>query len=247
MNLAATASRRSSRLFARLSLTATVLLVAACGAKLPPPLSAEQRGAYTVEKVVVTIPETTKVWWGKGDRLVAEAAGVDTSDQGSIGAHMKTDEAQAELRRLAIERLEPIILNQVRGALTGTRPAQLSVVATEIWVSSSAQQVLIGGSHQMWGGIQLYDLKTGEPLTRPQRMWGIGGGGGGILGAVIDAAREDPLARTGSSFGLFSRNWLTSIDEFKAPFTPEQNTVPPPIPGPAIETEQAPADTKPTT
>ena len=219
-------------MFRRFLIVFAVLAVSACAAKVPAPLTAEQRASYRITKVAVTYPDSSELWWGNGDRAIAGAAGVDQSDAQSLDSYMEKPEAQRALRDLAVKRLEPAIFGQVAGALPGKQPAQLSVRIESAWFASAAQQILVGGNHTLWGAVQLFDLETGEALTQPQRMFGLGGGGSGIVGAIIDAARSDPMVRAGQSFGQFTNTWISADGEAQLPITPEQNIRPAPLDGP---------------
>lgn len=215
------------------------LALSACAAQVPPPLTADQRVAYRVERVAVFLPESASIWWGAGEGSLAAEASVDTGDAESLSAFLDMPQTQAALRDLLTARLSDRLNGELRGTLGGPRPAQLSVLVESVHVSSAAQQILIGGNHVMGGGVQLFDIETGMPLTGPQRMIGLGVGGGGIVGALVDATRDDPLDRTAQSFATFTRQWLTAREPVDVPLTKEANAEPlPPIPAP--EPEPAP-------
>lgn len=209
--------------------------VSACAVKVPAPLTTDQRATYRIDKVVVSVPETADIWWGSGDRAVARAASVDTTDAEATGTYLKTPEGKAALYSHAGDEVQRVLDDAFRNTLAGDRPAQLSVVVTDIFVASAAQQVVFGGSHTMWGGVQLFDLETGEALTGPQRMFGFGGGGSGIITAVIDAARANtPLGRTVLSFAGHTQKWLLASSEVELPITESQNVPVAGIPQPVI-------------
>ena len=217
-----------------------VLAAAACTTEVPAPLTAAERTTYKIEKVVVTVPDEAEVWWGAGDRAVARSAGVETSDAESTETYIETPEGRGALHSLAAQRIERSVAPQVAFALVGQKPVQLSMVVDQIFVASSAQQVLIGGNHLLWAGVQVFDLETGEAVTDPQRLFAFGGGGGGILGAAIDAARAAPIDRLGSEMGIQTRNWLLATGSFEVPFAESQNKLPFPIPGPEVTPPAAP-------
>ncbi|MEM7508191.1 MAG: hypothetical protein AAF415_15770 [Pseudomonadota bacterium] len=214
----------------RLALGVLLLVsLAACAAKIPPPLTQEQRDRYNVDRVVVTLPAESRVWWGDGDTTAAKSLGVDLAEGGSID----TPEGQGALYDLARERMQRTMDRQVRETLAGVAPAQMSVVITNIHISSAAQQLLVGGNHIIDGAVQLYDLTTGEPLTAPQQMVGFGGGGSGIPGAIVDATRSDPFERVATDFANRTRDWISVSAEYELLVTESGNEVEVDVPGPA--------------
>jgi len=53
----------------------------------------------------------------------------------------------------------------LKGSLSGSKPAQASVLIDSASTSSPGRVFLVGGVQGSTGGAQLFDLETGEALT----------------------------------------------------------------------------------
>jgi len=96
---------------------------------------------------------------------------------------------------------------------------------------------LVGGVQGATGGAQLFDLETGEALTKPQRLIGIEPTGGGVLGAIVEAASRDPMVRVGERFGKSVKKWIEAVEPITLGTNEDYNRRPlPPLPRPEIAT-----------
>lgn len=215
------------------ALLAAVLSLSACAemATLPPALSAEERQAYHVEQVVVTVPDDARIWWGTGDRQVAEAAGVDYDD-GAASDYLHSPEGEAALREALRERFQRSASFGLRNMLAGEAPAALAIEVRNLQVASAAQKVLIGGSHGIEGAVQLFDMRNGQPISEPQYMLGDATGGSGIAGAIIDASRDDAFNRVAANFVQNTQRWVRASAPIEMPWTASANKAVAPLPAP---------------
>lgn len=196
----------------RFAALAIIMLISACAVEVPPPLNAEQRASYRVEKVVVEVTETASIRWGRGEDRILGTAGLANAEIDEKTRYLKTREGQVALRAAAQNILQSAVEGRVRPALTGTKPMQVSVIVDLALTSSPGLVFLVGGNQLAGGGVQLFDLETGEELSRAQRMIGLEPGGGGLAGAIIEAASRDPMIRLGERFGEQVTRWIRSTE-----------------------------------
>lgn len=201
-------------------------LTGACAVAVAPPLSPEQRAEYRIVKVVVDVPATDGLWWGAGERAVVAASGRDDGTAEAAAGFLETPEGSAALTAYAEARLEPPITAAMRPALSGSKPMQVSVVIDSVFVASTAQQLIVAGNHVIGGGIQLFDLETGQALSQPQRISTIESGGGGVIGVIVEAASRDPIIRLGERFGQLAAQWIQASE----PMMLGVGDNPPPLP-----------------
>lgn len=222
---------------------AAAALVSGCVelAVVEPPLTPEARSTYRVTQVAIHVADDASIWWGEGERLVAEQQGIEAEDAESLSRAMTSPEGAEAFSHLLAERLVGVIGPQLSGVPGGSQPAQLAVVVTDLHVSSSAQQVVFGGAHGMVAVVQLFDLATGEALSPPQRLSGFAAGGGGIVGAIVDGTRADPIFRVADSFAFQAARWLSATQPVEIQLPVEANAEPlPPVPGPEPATPAEP-------
>ena len=196
----------------RVLLVACALLTAGCVAKIQPALTAEDRAAYRIENVDLTVPKTSFVRWSRGETAMLKAAGLTDAPQSEKDAFIGKLESQIELRERAQELLLQGLNTRLIGVLPGSKPMQATVMIETMATSSAGRSFLVGGQQIAIGVIQFHDLETGEALSRPQRLFGNDSGGGGIIGAIVEAASRDPMLRLGERFGENAVKWVTATE-----------------------------------
>lgn len=196
----------------RVLLVACALLTAGCAAKVQPALSADERAAYRIETVALTVPKTSFVRWSRGETAMIEAAGLSDASQSEKDAFIAKLESQIELRERAQALLLQGLNTKLIGVLPGTKPMQATVLIETMATSSAGRSFLVGGQQIAVGVVQFHDLETGEALSRPQRLFGNDSGSGGIIGAIVEAASRDPMLRLGERFGDNAVKWVTATE-----------------------------------
>ena len=221
----------------RLLLVTLALATAGCAVEIPPPLDAQERATYKVSKVEVVVSDTASIRWGSGEELVLADAGLSDATDDEKNAFLSDSEGQTALRTKAQNILQAAVDSKVRGTLTGTKPMQVSVVVDDALTSSPGRVFLVGGLQAAGGGAQLFDLETGEAVTKPQRLIGIENGGGGIIGAIVESASRDPMIRIGERLGETIVRWITATEPIALGTDEDYNRQPlPPLPKPEIAT-----------
>ncbi|MEM7743325.1 MAG: hypothetical protein AAF409_06395 [Pseudomonadota bacterium] len=222
--------------------TGALLLVAALwlsgcvqegSAQVDNPLTAEQRAEYYIQTVEISIHPNAILSWETAHAQLAEDAGVDPDDPLAVARFADSPEGDAALRALLEQRMRDVLVPKLETVLgTGEKPAFLAVQAASLNIIPPGQQIVLGaGVHGIGGGLQVYDLETGERLTRAQIMAGGAAASSGIGGVMRDQSLGDPLGRVLDAFAVFSVAWLSATHPIKLPW-PNVNNEFPDLPGP---------------
>ena len=201
-------------------------------AQVQPPLSDQQRQMYYIADVGVSVHPNAQIAWSEGQAAVASEAGVGFLNSGS---YVASEAGKKAYHAYIADRVEREIEPPLKSFLSGERKAFASVQIASMSVTSTGQQSVFGGSGTgVGGGIQIYDLETGERLTNPQIMSGGFDGSGvpGLIGAAVDAAQGDQLSLALAEFSSNVRTWITAEGPVLLPFPNAATAKVPELPRP---------------
>lgn len=217
----------------QVSLLVGLAAIASCSASVEPPLTSEQRAGYRIERVEVDIDPSARIWWTEAKFDIAEAAGIDTESIDAVDAYNGSDAGRAAMFAKIQPRIQKPIEAVATTALTGDRPAQLSVLMTNLILPDAGERIFIGGNFIMKGVVQVFDIESGAPLTNPQRLGAEAIGLDGLGGTLIEQFDDEPIDQTAAAFGDKAREWLQSTEEIDIGLPPEEDTPAQQLKGPS--------------
>jgi len=149
-------------------------LLVAC-ASTPNPLSGEARDQFFVK--------STQVTWALPEKEEAVEAKKDANDDGK----------RAEGRKDLEEKLNLIVADEFANSPSGPTPVDFNIAITRYDRVGAGVGNIIGGSDMLVANVIVTNSTNGEEIAVYEDVKGIRTSGGGVLGAVIQAASKPDI------------------------------------------------------
>ena len=151
-------------------------VLSACATTPPNPLSGEIRDQFFVN--------STKVTWALPEKEQAVEAKKDANDDGQ----------RAEGRKLIEDKLNLIVTDEFSNSPSGPTPVDFNIAITRYdRVGAAVGNILGGGNDMLEANVILTDTASGQEIAVYEEVRGIRPSGGGVLGAVIQAASKPDI------------------------------------------------------
>lgn len=163
------------RNFKAIVIGSTSLILAAC-ATTPNPLNAETRDQFFVK--------STQVTWNLSEKEQAIEEKKDANDQGKRAAGRKAIE----------DKLTSIVSQEFANSPSGPTPVDFNIAIKRYHRVGNAVGNLLGVSNDFLAAdVIVTDSTTGQELAVYEEVTGYRQSGGGVIGAVVQAASDPDI------------------------------------------------------
>jgi Family of unknown function (DUF6778) len=175
-------------------------------ATVPNALSPDQIPSLKLTAVNVGFSQDARIVWGDGERAYAASKGLPFTESDKVA---NTPEGQAYVRNIITSKVKSAMQDKIAERLNGSRPVRVEVTVTELAIASTAQRIIIGGSHGMTADVAVVDAKTGEILAIHPALHAPVAAGQGFVGALLENAFiEEPIDRVTKLHATLYSIWL---------------------------------------
>jgi len=152
------------------------LILTACATTAPNPLNAETRDQFFVK--------STQVTWNLSEKEQAIEEKKDANDQGKRAAG----------RKIIEDKLTSIVSQEFANSPSGPTPVDFNIAIKRYHRVGNVTGNLLGvGSDFLAADVIVTDSTTGQELAVYEEVTGYRQSGGGVIGAVVQAASDPDI------------------------------------------------------